>query len=249
MADSDERAGSVRSVLFRGRWLIGHIVVLATSIAFVSLGVWQYSRHLEKQDDERDARAEYAAPAPDLPERGETLRSGTRVSVTGAYAAEGEILLRNRRRGDDVGFDVVTPLVLADGTGVLVDRGWVSQRAVQRGLPGADPPAGTVTVRGTVQTSRPLTGDDPFDERAGRLSVPRIDTNRLDDDLPFELRDIWVTAQWQDPEPGDTQPALPEPPPSDDVNHLSYAFQWFAFAAIPIVGWPIVLSRRFRRRP
>jgi cytochrome oxidase assembly protein ShyY1 len=40
---------------------------------------------------------------------------------------------------------------------------------------------------------------------------------------------------------------LPEPPPSDDVNHLEYAFQWFAFALIPLVGWPIVLWRISRK--
>ena len=61
------------------------------------------------------------------------------------------------------------------------------------------------------------------------------------------MRDVYVTAQWQDPEAVDGVPALPEPPEADEVNHLSYAFQWFAFALIPLVGWPIVLYRITRR--
>lgn len=237
----------MHTVLFRGRWLIGHFVVLATSVTFVALGIWQYGRNGDKQDAERDARAAYAEPAPDLLELGDDdAASLPRVSVSGTYDAGGEVLLRNRQRDGDLGFDVVTPVRLADGTGVLVDRGWVSQRAVQLGLPDAAPPAGTITVRGTVHASRPLDGGAAINERGGRLTVPRVDIERIAGGLPYELRDVWVTAQWQDPEPAGGDPALPDPPESDDVNHLSYAFQWFSFAAIPLAGWPIVLVRRFR---
>ena len=85
-------------------------------------------------------------------------------------------------------------------------------------------------------------------QEAGRTTLPRIDLDRMRTETNVELRDVFITAQYQDPAPIDGVPALPTPPPSDSVNHLQYAFQWFAFALIPVIGWPIVLYRRSRRR-
>jgi cytochrome oxidase assembly protein ShyY1 len=28
---------------------------------------------------------------------------------------------------------------------------------------------------------------------------------------------------------------------------MEYAIQWFAFALIPIIGWPVLMNRRARR--
>ena len=81
---------------------------------------------------------------------------------------------------------------------------------------------------------------------------PRRDRSRIagaarGDCDPSPLRDVSLTPQWHDPTPLNNGPALPDPPEADEVNHLSYAFQWFAFALIPLVGWPIVLYRVTRR--
>ena len=51
------------------------------------------------------------------------------VTVTGRYDPAHEILARVRTLHDNVGFEVITPLVLADGTAVLVDRGWIPAAA------------------------------------------------------------------------------------------------------------------------
>jgi cytochrome oxidase assembly protein ShyY1 len=59
---------------------------------------------------------------------------------------------------------------------------------------------------------------------------------------------VWITAQSIEPAPAAANaPKLPEPPAPDPVNHLEYAIEWFAFAAIPLIGWPIVLWRITRR--
>ena len=41
---------------------------------------------------------------------------------------------------------------------------------------------------------------------------------------------------------------LNEEYPPDQVNHMQYAIEWFAFALIPLIGWPIVLVRIARRQ-
>jgi len=238
---------SAARVLLRPRWFAGHITVVVIAAIFVALGFWQLARNHEKQDGERAARAAYAAPAPALGDPDSPPPSGTRVEVTGTYDDAGEVLLRNRVRGSNGGYDVLTPLHLADGTAVVVDRGWVARNPAETGRASLAPPAGTVTVRGPISEPWALQADDTVDERGGRTTLPRVDLDRIGQDVSSPLRDVYITAQWQDPAPVNNGPALPDPPEADEVNHLSYAFQWFAFALIPLVGWPIVLYRVTRR--
>ena len=102
-------------------------------------------------------------------------------------------------------------------------------------------------MRGPISEPRALQADDTVDERGGRTTLPASTSTGSDRTSRSPLRDVYVTAQWQDPAPVNDGPALPDPPEADEVNHLSYAFQWFAFALIPLVGWPIVLYRVTRR--
>ena len=66
--------------------------------------------------------------------------------------------------------------------------------------------------------------------------------------IDVTLHHVWIEAQFQQPPPPASAPKLPKPPPPDQVNHLQYAIEWFGLAAIPLVGWPIVLRRVARRR-
>ncbi|MGQ0826692.1 MAG: SURF1 family protein [Actinomycetota bacterium] len=236
--------------LWRGRWLVGHALVVAVAAAFVGLGVWQYGRHQDAGRAEDAARAAFGAPAPALTSDN-APPSGTRVELTGTYRSEGEVLLRNRVRDGDGGYDILTPMRTAAGEDVIIDRGWLPRRVVD----GADAdaevdtavPTGSIVVRGIVQEPRALQPQDSVDERARRLALPRVDLDRIAGSNADVRRDLWVIAQYQDPAPSSDAPALPEPPDESDVNHLSYALQWFAMAAIPLVGWPIVLTRTRRR--
>ena len=61
------------------------------------------------------------------------------MTVTGRYDPQHEILARARTVNGRVGFEIVTPLVLADGTAVLVDRGWVPPAGAGAATPAARP--------------------------------------------------------------------------------------------------------------
>ncbi len=214
---------------------------------FVGLGIWQLARNDQKHRLIARERAAYAQPAPNVAEAA-GARAGTRVEARGTFDATRETVLRNQVRSDHVGVDVLTPLRLADGTAVLVDRGWV-QASAQGGLTTDPPPSGTATVHGLLHSSNSLAKSDSVDHLSdGRLGVPRVDLEAIGKTLPYEIKPVWIEAQAISPKPAGSAPQLPQPPAPDPVNHMQYAIEWFAFALIPIVGWPIALRRFLRQR-
>jgi surfeit locus 1 family protein len=228
--------------LLRPRWVAGHLLVLVLSASFVALGFWQLARNHHKQTLVREARTAYAAPAPDV--SANDIQTGGRVQASGRYDPSHDIVLRNRVHNGKDGHDILTPLVLADGSAVMVDRGWVGTAATGT----VDTQRGPVVVRGLARASSPLSTQDAVTTTAGELSLPRVDLTRIAQGLPKRLQPIWIEAQSQSPPPSAAAPALPEPPPPDQVNHMQYAIEWFSFAAIGIIGWPIALVAFARRR-
>src|ERR671921_1462337 len=95
-----------------------------------------------------------AAPGTAGPAPGEDL-AWTKVTVTGRYDPAHEIQARGRTVDGSVGFEIVTPLVLPDGTAVLVDRGWVppAEGGAIAAPVASPPPTGTVTVVGQIHLS------------------------------------------------------------------------------------------------
>lgn len=231
--------------LLRPRWIAGHLLVLVLTVSFVALGFWQLARNHHKQSLVRKARAEYAAPAPDI--TSPDIVVGKPGQATGHYDTAHEVVLRNIARGDQDGVDVLTPLVLADGSAVVVDRGWVAATGSRRPVTTAAA-SGPVVVRGIVFGSSPLSAQDSVKRVGNQLSLPRVDLDRIGQEVPYRLRPVWITARSQTPAPTGNAPALPQPPPPDQVNHMQYAIEWFAFALIGIVGWPIALYAFSKRR-
>src|SRR5689334_18809274 len=211
---------------------------------FVSLGVWQVARHHHKQELVRKEKAAWARPAPDV----STIDSvdvgdDTRVEARGTFDGRHETVLRGAIRNGVAGVAVLTPLRLADGTAVLVDRGFV-RASPQSGVTTDPPPAGTAVVHGLARASSPIRASDTVDHLVdGRLAVPRVDVDTIGATVPYALQPVWIEAQAIEPAPTANAPALPQPPPPDPVNHMQYAIEWFALALIPLVGWPIALRR------
>ena len=232
--------------LLRPRWVAGHLLVLVLSASFVALGFWQLARNDHKQSLVRAARAAYAAPAPDIT-RAPVVAPGGRVQLSGRYDPTHSVLLRNRVHNGKVGNDVLTPLLLDQGVGVIVDRGFVPAAGDATPIAEATP-TGPVVVRGILHTSSTLSAQDAVTRSGGLLSLPRVDVGRINLDLGYQLLPRWVEAQSQTPAPAKGAPVLPQPPPPDNVNHMEYAIQWFSFAAIGVIGWPVALMAIARRR-
>lgn len=240
----------------RGRWLVGHVVVLLLAALFVRLGIWQLHRRQERQAANARIEARLEAPAaliaelvdpraafaPDVVDR--------QLRAVGRYDRANEVLVRSRSLQGASGKWVLTPLRLADGTAVIVNRGWVPLDD-QAPLSGdAAAPSGQVTVRGLARASQQRGPFGPTDPRAGRLrELNRVDLPRLQRQLPYDVYPVWLQLQVQSPGPRGNLPALLPGPDLSGGPHFSYAMQWFAFAAVGLVGWPLLIRRSARDAP
>jgi len=239
----------------RGKWLVGHVVVLILAGLFVLAGFWQLDRLDQRRAHNADIAARRAQPVTSLdgllrPSATDPGPAADRpVLVTGRYDPTQQVLVQFRPLNEQTGEYVLTPLVLADRAAVIVNRGWVPASGPETALPpGAAPPQGEVTVTGLAEPGETRRGLGPRDSAEGHLAVlPRIDLPRIQAQVPYDLYPVFVQLATQDP----AQAAIPTPVPPealDDGPHLSYAMQWFSFTAIGLIGWPLVIRRAARDR-
>jgi cytochrome oxidase assembly protein ShyY1 len=137
---------------------------------------------------------------------------------------------------------VLTPLLPPDGPALLVNRGWVPIGATARTLPEVPAaPTGQVTVIARLRVS------EPSDHKAAPLSgqVRRIDVPAIAATLPYDVYGGYGELVEQRPAAGSSPTTLPPPDPGLGP-HLAYAFQWYVFALIALVG-VVVLARREAR--
>jgi cytochrome oxidase assembly protein ShyY1 len=235
--------------LLTPRWLAAAAVIVIASVVMVFLGNWQLHRYQERSaiNDRIDA-ADSVAPVPLTsllarpttpgaagPAPGEDL-AWTKVTVSGRYDPAHEIQARGRTVDGRVGFEIVTPLVLADGTAVLVDRGWVPPAggtAIAAPM-ASPPPTGTVTVEGQIHRSesRPA----PVDRRDGRLDTRRIAVPRLAEQMPYPVYGAYVLLTGQTPaaDAGYTRVPIEH---EDAWQNGGYAVQWWLFAVMALVAF------------
>jgi cytochrome oxidase assembly protein ShyY1 len=236
-------------VLWKPRWLVGHAIIIVLAVTFVLLGIWQLNRNTEKHEKVRRAKAEAAAPAPDL---NGTVNpaAGARAQAEGTFLPGKDVILRDQSRNGSLGQEILTPMRMADGTIVIVNRGWLAGGLTGDTTPVIVPaPTGNAAARGPLVASRQLQAQDSVRTVGGMLSVPRVDTQAIAARLQLRrVRSVWLDAQSLEPAPAPGAPLLPTPPPPDQVNHMQYALQWFSFALIGLIGWPIVLWQVTRRR-
>jgi surfeit locus 1 family protein len=237
-------------------WIAGHVVALVAIVGFVLLGLWQLRRHDERSAlDARISERVAAAPEPigDLlavhGEDGAALDLRPAV-VTGTYLVEEEVVLLARTLNGRSGNEVLTPIDLDDGSVVFVDRGWVPLDVEGPPVVGAEPPEGPVTVTGFLRPAQVRGSFGPVDPPTGELDrVARVDLERLQQQIDGDVLPVFVVLADQEPaQPGEFPIALPDPEPGGGPPHLSYALQWFAFAGVVAVGYPILLRRTARRR-
>lgn len=234
---------------FNRRWFGYLVMAIVFAIACVLLSQWQFARRDEALVEVRAIQANYdsepvpvAEALPALDDHSDAVK-WTPVTVTGTYLTDEQLLVRNRPYKGTPGFEVLTPLRLADGSVFIVDRGWVAHGELQD-LPDEVPaaPSGEVTVVAYLKPGEPSI--------AGRTApAGQVATIQLDEiadlvDAPTYTGAYGILAS-EDPAPS-TRPAAAPRPVADEGPHLSYAVQWIVFALFGFGGLGYALRQEYR---
>ena len=193
----------------------------------VRLGLWQLDRREQRRG--RNATIAMAFREPPLAAQWaarDSVMQFRRVTAVGRWRYPGEMTVPGRTHNGSPGVHVITPLIVGDSAEILVNRGWVYSPDARR----IDLPkwreGDSARVVGYVD-------EPPSSVRAssaGRLYIVALAASG--------------TAQAA----AEQRPVrLPVPAFTDEGPHLNYAVQWFSFAAIALIGTPIVVRRQRRR--
>jgi surfeit locus 1 family protein len=210
---------------------------LPAVLLLLGLGVWQVERLHWKEGLIAERRAATAAAPVPLP-RARAVTSAMEfrhVLARGVFLNDKEILVFAAPRIGKAGFDVLTPLVQADGRTVFVNRGFVPAALRDPATRAAGEIAGPVRVEGLLRLpprARPnwfVPDNQPSRNRWFWIDLPRMAAvDGLQRVAPYYV-DADATPNpggW--PRGGLTRVRLPN-------NHLQYALTWFSLAVALLV--------------
>lgn len=242
---------SVWKTFLKPGWVFTAAAVLIFAyFAFTVLAPWQLHKNEAKTERNHNIEAAFETDPVPLSEiftkRGEVADSKEwrRVSMTGHYLPESEVLLRLRPVNSSPAFQALTPFRLNSGEIMLVNRGFVP--ANQDNVPDIPAaPSEEVTIVGYASLDEPPPSHEPLTDQ-GRLQVSGINSKQIADLTHLELGKDYV--QLSDGQPG-TLSAIPLPQ-LDSGPHLSYGIQWIAFGIMaPLgLGYFVWAEMRERRR-
>lgn len=208
---------------------------IAGVVLTASLGNWQNRRGDEKAA--RQAQWDAALARAPSPITGLDDASGVagnlpqRVELRGAFVPDATIYVDNRLVDGVAGFQVVTPLVIAEGMPwILVNRGWAARSMADRTrLPSAPIADGPLRIEGIAVPHVPRTLD--LGERGGALGG-------IWQNLDFEAyeqasgRKVARFVVQQTNDTGDGLRRAWARPDAGVDKHRGYAFQWYSLAAL-----------------
>lgn len=220
----------------------------------VRLGLWQLSRLAERRAFNARLYARFAEPPVSLA----TLSPDTaqsryrRVQLEGTWDVAREVRLVSRTRNGSPGVNFVTPLRRpGTDTAVLVNRGWVYAQDAKtpaesgRWHPRSEAATGVAFVD-IFPAGLPGAARTPGDS----TTIRRLDPAALRDRWPYPIAPYYLVLQPMAEDTTvyrDSTPVRLTLPPMSEGPHRSYAFQWFGFATVAIVG-AALFARADRRR-
>lgn len=220
------------------------VFALPVFALLIGLGVWQVRRLHWKEGLIAERRAATTAAPMPLP-RGRDIGPDMEfrhVVARGVFRNDKEILVFAPPRAGKVGFDVLTPLVQADGRVVFVNRGFVPPRLRDPARRAAGEIGGPVRVTGLLRLpprAKPnwfVPDNDPRQDRWFWIDLPRMAAaDGLKRVMPYYIDADAAPNPGGWPQGGLTRVRLPN-------NHLQYALTWFSLAVALLVIY--VLSHR-----
>lgn len=223
------------------------LLMLALTVLFVGLGVWQVERLAEKEALIATVAEGVASPAVPLSEAADFRP----VTVSGTYIPQSNVrvftsLVDPRGRASGPGYWLLTALALENGGSIFVNRGFVPE-AQSAELAAAPVPQGRQDLEGLARQAEASGMFTPAATPGERIDWVR-DPQRLAllvGNLPQPLSNFYLdlpaSSPGELPQGGETVVEFPN-------NHLGYAITWFGFAILTPVLLGFWLARQRRDR-
>ncbi|HTX96648.1 MAG TPA: SURF1 family protein [Mycobacterium sp.] len=224
--------------LLRPGWIALALVVIAfTYLCFTVLAPWQLGKHTRTSRENR--QIEYSLNTPPVPLKTLVPQQNSsasnaqwrRVTATGHYLADVQVLARLRVVEGDPAFEVLAPFVVDDGPTVLVDRGYVRPEQGSHVPAIPRPPEQMVTITARLRDSEPNAGKEPLSED-GVAQVYSINTEQIAALTKVPLTGSYL--QLVENQPGGL--GVLGVPHLDAGPFLSYGIQWISFGIIAPIG-------------
>lgn len=240
---------SFRFLLSR-RWVLFALAIVLVAWATWWLGRWQFHRLEDRKETNSIVIAnERQTPEPmtDVLGVGEPAAKDDEwrlITATGVYDTEHTIIWRYRSSDQgDAGVDVVVPLVTADGSALLVDRGWLHTDSDDRRPDVPAPAPGTVTVTGYVRVD-----GSGASTRVDDLSTRALSSVTAAPAIGRPAYGGWIHLHSEDPPaPSSAQALVPaELPDLSNGPHFFYGLQWWFFGVLALFGFFYLLYDEWR---
>ncbi len=215
----------------------------ALTLVFITAGVWQMGRARYK--DTMQANVEAAAIAPPMHAGSDLLDANAahlrRLEARGVWVPERTILLDNKVQQGVIGYEVVTPLRIADSQHyLLVNRGWVRAPQLRSELPQIMTPTGSVAIEGVARIP-----SNRFIELGEQVVTGAVWQNltieRYQAWSHISLQPVMLYQSGGDDDGLRRVEAAPEAAGINADRHRGYALTWFSFAGVTVVlgllGW------------
>ena len=227
--------------LLRPGWVALAVVVIAfTYLCFSVLAPWQLGKNTKtsRQNDQiQQSLTTTPVPLKSLLPRQDSSAPDAqwrRVTATGHYLADKQLVVRLRVAEGDPAMEVLLPFMVEGGPTVLVDRGYVRPLPGSRVPPIPPPPHETVTITARLRDSEQPVLDKESFVSDGVRQVYSIDVVEIAKLTGVPLAGSYL--QLVDHQPGGL--GVIGLPHLDAGPFLSYGIQWIAFGVVA----PILLG-------
>ena len=230
---------------------------LLAALAFaclIGLGVWQLQRLAWKENLIAEVTARVAAAPVDAPTEADwgKLKPSDyeyrHVRISGSYEFSRQAFVyraleQPHGRYSGLGYLVMTPLRLADGARIIVNRGFIPADQKDRFAASTPDATNQTAVTGLMRASEPRNWFTPADDPARGQWFTRDPAAiaaalKIDRAAPFTI-DADAGAPGELPQGGETILAFPN-------NHLGYAFTWFGMALALLGVFGAYVATRLR---
>lgn len=218
---------------FTPSWLMLFVTALFVAL-FIRLGLWQLQRADEKEKMLQAQTAQLRKSPIDWEAGASFPKQYQKIKVQGHYLDE-VFLLDNQHHQHQFGYNVLSPLVLATGQIMLVDRGFVLGDPQRRHFPQIKSPKETISLSGTAYfpSKNPWLLGELSEKKEGNLTIiEAIDVKLLGKILQKEVVPFIMRLDQEEPYGYLRLWAIVSMPPA---RHKAYALQWFAMALVIVI--------------